>query len=254
MVAAHKEFPMPADQSLYMPILVGATQNFHKGISYQRDDQGDNISTKNANYSELTATYWAWKNAQDVDAIGLVHYRRYFRLKGFKSLKDVLSREEVTELLAENSIIVPRKRRYYIETNYSHYIHAHHREPLDLTREVIKQDYPEYLSAFDNVMSRRSAHMFNMFIMQRDRFDNYATFVFGVLTRVESRVKLDGYSVQELRVFGYLSELLMDVWIEANNYPFKEVRWGQLGSSQTIKKMFFFLKRKIGFGRKITHF
>lgn len=36
LVAAHKEFPMPADKSLYLPVLVGATKNYKSGINYQR--------------------------------------------------------------------------------------------------------------------------------------------------------------------------------------------------------------------------
>lgn len=55
LVATHKKFPMPSDSDLYMPILVGAVKNYNKGIKYQRDDEGENISIKNPNYNELTA-------------------------------------------------------------------------------------------------------------------------------------------------------------------------------------------------------
>ena len=51
LVAAHKEFPMPKSKG-YMPILVGAQKNYQPGISYQRDDEGENISEKNPNYNE----------------------------------------------------------------------------------------------------------------------------------------------------------------------------------------------------------
>ncbi|WP_374938141.1 DUF4422 domain-containing protein, partial [Lactobacillus amylovorus] len=77
MVAAHKKFPMP-DKKGYLPVLVGAAKNYKPGIEYQRDDEGKNISAKNPNYNELTAVYWAWKNLKNVDAVGLVHYRRLF--------------------------------------------------------------------------------------------------------------------------------------------------------------------------------
>ncbi|MDR2296169.1 MAG: DUF4422 domain-containing protein, partial [Clostridiales Family XIII bacterium] len=39
------------------------------------DDAGENISAKNRRYSETTATYWVWKNANRA-VKGIFHYRR----------------------------------------------------------------------------------------------------------------------------------------------------------------------------------
>ncbi len=254
LVAAHKAFPMPDDHDLYLPVLVGAVRNANPAISYQRDDEGLNISAKNPNYNELTALYWAWKNLRNVDAIGLVHYRRYFlKAHGKRELTNILTNKDVENNLAQADVIVPKKRRYYIETNYSHYVHAHHQEPLDLTRKVIVSQYPSYLEAFDNVMNQRSAHMFNMMIMKQPYFDQYCEWLFAVLGQVEERLDLTSYSVQEKRVFGYLSELLLDVWLTKNQIKYQEVRWGQLGSQHLIKKMSFFVLRKLGIKEK-THF
>ena len=252
MVAAHKKFPMPEKKG-YLPILVGATKNYKPGIEYQRDDEGENISAKNPNYNELTAVYWAWKNLKDVDAIGLVHYRRLFFDSKPYNLNNVISVENVEDLLTKYDVILPKKRNYYIETNYSHYIHAHHQEPLDKTREIIRTNYPQYLSKYDQIMKRRKAHMFNMFIMKRDAFESYCTFIFGVLGKLEKNINLTGYSTQEKRVFGYISELLMDVWLETNTFRYSELNWGQLGGKKNIKKAIYLIKRKIGI-KTNTHF
>ena len=150
-------------------------------------------------------------------------------------------------------MILPTKRHYYIETNYSHYVHAHKQEPLDVTRIIIKQYYPEYLGSFDKIMKKRSAHMFNMFIMKKKNFDDYCTWLFSVLGRLEENIDISEYSVQEKRVFGYISELLMDVWIEQNNVRYTENKWGQLGKRYLIKKAYSFIMRKLGRNEN-THF
>lgn len=252
LVAAHKKFPMPNVEG-YMPILVGAVKNYKPGIKYQRDDEGENISSKNPNYNELTAVYWAWKNLKDVDAIGLVHYRRLFFDTKPYSLSNVLSIKKIEELLTQYDVILPKKRNYYIETNYSHYIHAHHKKPLDKTREIIAQYYEEYLSNYDKVMHRTKAHMFNMFIMNKETFDSYCQFIFGVLEKLEDEIDISDYSVQEARVYGYISELLMDVWLETNNFKTTEVKWEQLGGKKSFQKAVSLIERKIGIRTK-THF
>lgn len=252
LVAAHKKFPMPNAEG-YMPILVGAAKNYKPGIEYQRDDEGENISSKNPNYNELTAVYWAWKNLKDIDAVGLVHYRRLFFDTKPYSLDNVLSINKVRKLLVKYDVILPRKRNYYIETNYSHYIHAHHRESLDETRKIIVKNYPQYLIMFDKIMHRRKAHMFNMFIMKKDAFDSYCNFIFGVLKKLEKKIDISGYSVQEKRVYGYISELLMDVWLETNGFKYIEIPWGQIGGKNDVKKAISLVKRKIGIKTK-THF
>ncbi|GEO75046.1 capsular biosynthesis protein [Levilactobacillus namurensis DSM 19117] len=245
---------MPVNRALYLPILVGAVYNYAPGIDYQRDDDGENISGKNPNYNELTAIYWAWKNLKNADVIGLVHYRRYFFKKRSRDIKDILSLEDIQKLLVKNDVILPFKRHYYIETNYSHYVHAHESLPLLETRKIIENMYPEYLNSFDLVMGRRSAHMFNMFIMKRPVFNKYCEWLFGVLGALEKRIDISNFSKQEARVFGYISELLMDVWIQKNNPSYSECRWEQLGKRKIISKMFFFIVRKIGFRRGRTHF
>src|SRR5699024_4773412 len=109
---------------------------------------GDNISLDNPRFCELTAVYWAWKNL-DAGYIGLVHYRRYFRGKK----KTAARREDFEELLGHCDLILPAKRRYYIETIRSHHIHLPYvyEKDLRILEKVIREQSPEYLSAFHTV-------------------------------------------------------------------------------------------------------
>lgn len=214
LVAAHKDYVMPANQELYMPIHVGTALHPEVKLSFQGDDTGDNISLKNAHYNELTALYWGWKNLKDIDALGLVHYRRYLSMNRSKDLTKILNQQQVDQLLAQYDIILPKKRHYYIESNYQHYVRAHHSEPLDLTRQIIARDYPAYLASFDKVMARRSAHMFNMMIMKKQPLNEYCTWLFDILGKVEAGTDISDYDQYEARVYGFVSELLLDVWLD----------------------------------------
>lgn len=243
LVAAHKNYVMPQDQNLYLPIFVGKGLHPDVNHTFQGDNTGDNISVKNAHYNELTAIYWAWRNL-DADAIGLVHYRRYLSLHKQKDLTSVLDQAQTESLLKDHDIILPKKRNYYIESNYSHYVHAHHAEPLDLTRKIIEQDYSMYLNAFDEVMQRKSAHMFNMFIMKQQPFDEYCQWLFDILAKVEQNLDISDYNQYEARVYGFISERLLDVWLAVNEqYRTTEVNFVYMEKQNWLVKGGNFLKR-----------
>lgn len=248
LVAAHKPYWMPSDD-VYMPIHVGKEGKSELG--YIGDNTGDHISHKNANYCELTAIYWAWKNLE-ADYIGLVHYRRYFTKKEVRNIDDkkaqILSRLDWEEILDHYPAVVADKRKYYIESNRSHYNHAHHSEGLDLAEQIILEQYPEYRDAFDLVCKRTWAHMFNMFVMRRDMYDAYCEWLFNILGEVENRVDISSYDSYESRIYGFVSEILLDVWLEKNKVLYKEQNVSFMEKQNWIKKGGSFLKRKI-FGK-----
>ena len=245
LVAAHKNYQMPTD-NLYLPVFVGKDLHPDVNKTFQGDNTGDNISKKNSTYNELTAIYWGWKNLTDLDAMGLVHYRRYLSLNHRKDLTSVLSTEQVNKLLQNYDIILPEKRRYYIESNESHYLHAHHHEPFEVMEKVIKEEYPEYYNSFKNVMKRTWAHMFNMFIMKKKPLNEYCEWMFDVLKKVEEQTDISDYSVYEQRVYGFLSELLLDVWLDQNpQYSVYEAKYVFMEHTNWIVKGGKFLKRKL---------
>lgn len=243
-IAAHKAYEVPKS-SLYMPIQVGAAGK--DGIGFIRDDSGDNISLLNANFCELTGAYWAWKNC-DADCVGLVHYRRYFAGKeSFKAngkTKKILSEKELDKLLSKTDIILPKKRNYYIETLYSHYAHTMYVEPLDEAGEIIKEFYPNYSEEFEKLKTRKSAHIFNMFVMKRDIFSGYCEWLFDILFKLKDRVDISKYNDFHARLFGRVSELLLDVYINTNKLSYKEVKPVYIEGVNWFKKGVDFLKAK----------
>jgi hypothetical protein len=157
-----------------------------------------------------------------------------------------LNRSQLDQLFKDADVILPKKRHYYIETNESHYVHAHEQEPLEITRRVIKEKYPKYLPAFEQVMKQRSAHYFNMMVMKKQPLDEYCSWLFAVLGDVENQVDYSNYSLYEQRVFGFISELLLDTWLLTHpEYRTVEVNRVFLEKQNWPLKIAKFLQRKI---------
>ena len=246
IIATHKKYKMPEDE-IYLPIQVGSEGK--EELGYQKDNQGDNISLKNSYYCELTGLYWAWKNL-DADYIGLSHYRRHFTCSNKipKNEDDkfevLLNKQQVEKLLEKTDIILPKKRKYYIENLYDHYKHTMHGETLDETRKIIEEQCSEYLVEFDKLHKRTSAHMFNMFIMKKEYLDKYCEWMFNILFELEKRIDPKQYDSFHARYLGRISELLLDIWITTNNLKYEEVKVIDMQNVNWFKKGSAFLMAK----------
>lgn len=241
IIAAHKLYDLPADP-VYLPVQAGRA--LRAPLPYTGDDSGDSISEKNPGFCELTCLYWAWKNLP-ADYLGLCHYRRYFAGKRFGPRRDrILTGAQAEALLRACPVLLPRKRNYFIETNYSQYIHAHHEEDLTATRAILAERWPDYLPAYDGIMRRTTGHRFNMLVMRRDILDRYCSWLFDVLFTLEARLDISGYSENDRRVFGFVAERLLDVWLETNGVPFRELPVIHTESQHWLKKGAAFLRRK----------
>ncbi len=255
IVAAHKPYPMP-DDPVYLPIQVGAGGK--QSIGFTRDDSGDNISEKNRSYCELTGLYWAWKNL-DALALGLSHYRRHFAEPyggngreielGEKRIGHILSGETATKLLSEADVLVPRKRRYFIESLFGHYAHTLDPDHLVEARAIIAAKMPEYITTLDDVYSRTWGYMFNMFVMSWELTDDYCSWLFPILDELYEKLYDPNAEDFEARFIGRVSEILFNVWLAKKEkegirirelgviYP-EPVNWG--------KKITAFLAAKFG--------
>ena len=102
---------MRLEHPLFYHVIAGSdfqTQEVPQG--FYQDNTGDNISSLNPSYCELTTQYWAWKN-MEADYYGFCHYRRYFSFSK-KQLEqsawgtveyDYLHEQAVNELNLEES-------------------------------------------------------------------------------------------------------------------------------------------------------
>lgn len=238
LVATHKKTWFP-DDSVYLPIQLGC--NIHKNFGIQTDNTGENISEKQPYYSELTAVYWAWKNLH-CDYIGINHYRRYFvknNILLFKDLKKyILKENDFKAILGKTDVILPKKRNYYFINRFQHYKYQHNINDLLKCRESIKEIYPEYVKFFDEEMNEYSGHICNMFVMKKEVFDNYCKWLFSILFDLENKIDIKNRNEYQKRVFGYIAERLLDVWIAKNKIKYIEVPYVNIEGNGIIKRVF----------------
>ncbi len=241
LIACHKPYVLPED-ACYLPVEAGAALRPQHIPGCVRDNTGENISEKNQNYCELTALYWAWKNLES-DYLGLVHYRRYFSSGRFQ--RHIAREEDYFKALSKAPVILPKKRHYYIETNYNQYIHAHHQQDLEVTRDVLAEKFPEYLAEYDRQMRLRSGHRFNMFVMRRELLYDYCNWLFSLLFEIEKRLNVSLYDEYNARVFDFLAERLLDVWLNKNKLDFTEMPVFCTEKQHWLIKIYHFLERKM---------
>ena len=259
IIAAHKECDLPRDE-IYLPLFVGAAghrgeEGFEIPAGFTPDDTGDNISDKNPYYCELTGLYWAWKNL-DEDYIGLAHYRRLWGRKGSKEapFERVLTREGFERLIDEHrdmKVIVPKKRRYFIESLASHYEHTHNKAHLKTARDIISERCPEYLDSCDRVFKQTWGYMFNMAIMDRDALDQYCRWLFPILDELPERTETADLSAFDARFPGRVAEILFNVWLDfsvnignISKRSIIEIDYFEAGSVNYLKKAGAFLRAK----------
>ena len=244
LVCCHKPSELPQDKA-FLPIHVGAAiSNTELGI--QRDDQlngasCDNISDKNHSFCELTAIYWAWKNIKkiypDLQYIGLNHYRRFFsfnekRVTGSGIPKDVktiqqykINETKLESALYSNKVITTPKA--FLKTSVaSSYEHCHNSSDLRIIHDIVRDDYPEFLNAFNNVfLGSNYFYDCNMFIMKWDEFDEYCKWLFGILFKAEKLIDISNYDTYQKRIYGFLAERLWTVWVEKKQYSLENLNY-----------------------------
>ena len=253
LVCCHKPDVYHAD-SVYMPIHVGKHHSKY-ALEMQGDDTGENISEKNESYCELTGIYWAWKNLKDIDYIGLCHYRRYFNFHESAGLyvgHTIIKTDELKAVNLEIPVLdkIFKKHRviltepsFFKYSIFIQYSMSHISDDYRTLTAVIKELYPDYSMDWE-ILSRASNKIcfYNMFIMKKEDFDSYCKWLFDILFEVEKRIDISCYNNIQKRVFGYLGERLLQLYVSHNKmntkyYPIYTVN-DVLKNKNFVKRLF----------------
>lgn len=213
-VMTHKKFKEPREP-VYIPLHVGRAVS--EELGYLGDNTGNHISEKNKYYSELTGLYWVAQNVKDADYLGLCHYRRFFLNEEGR----LLNEKEYEEALRGCDILLPRATGYDV-SYYEVYKEAHNIKDLIATGEALRRLYPEDYPIFEEVIAGKKVYSGNLFVTSGELFCEYAGWLFSIFDIVERKIDVETYDAYHKRVFGFLSEQLLYVWVKSRGLKIAE--------------------------------
>lgn len=225
----HKKFKEPED-GIYMPLQVGRAGG--ENLGYPGDDSGDNISAKNCYYGELTGVYWVWKNIRTTDYVGICHYRRYFCTEEGR----IFQEKDYLSILQDYDIIVSKK----LKLNFSYFDgYANNYNIFDLITvgEVLREQYPEYYTVFERLVHENGTYFGNMMVCAKPLYDEYAEWLFSVFAKAEKKIDASGYDEYHRRVYGFISEFLLMVWVETKGLKACECKVGMTTEKYETRQM-----------------
>ncbi len=230
----------------YFPIFVGADLK-ENILGYQGDNQGENISNRNRNFCELTALYWMWKNL-NCDVKGLYHYRRVLSTKHiWVNSKYFVDASHATKDLGNYDIILPLPWSWKKTCKDVYIDSGGMGKDIENLLKIINEYYPEYMNATLKILNGNSASYCNIMLCKEKVFNEYCEWLFKILFLMAEVTDLTGYTAVEARIYGFLSELLLNVWVlhknlKVKHYPIVQTdtrrgpRYYLLGFLKNIKK------------------
>jgi Domain of unknown function (DUF4422) len=233
LIYAHKPFVFPPESRWLRPMI---SADCPTDVPWAlRNDDGDNIAGRGAQFNELTAIYWLWKNQTGYDIVGLYHYRRYLNFYPINSqrpevvaaapaktvtlLSDERQKEKIISILSTYDVIVPQGN-FVPRSLEAHYLAQHSRTYWDRFWEIAFDLYPEYTKVRDFLVVSNKAHFFNIFVSSKSWLDRYAEHLFKILVILTDELGYPdpepGKRFQEFRYPGYLSERFFMLYLFAN--------------------------------------
>ena len=228
LVCYYQPWQIPKED-IFFPIQAGkAISGF--SLKMQGDDTGDNISIKNSTFSEFTAWYWGWKNIKalypNIEYVGLSHYRRFFALNEYwehyaKIDKDRIPKMEnyenlIRQKLDSKDIILVKQASFQcnLKTQYGFW---HNISDYFCMKDIIHEIYPEYDESWKYVFENNNAiSLYCLFIARYELFNKYFEWLFPLLFEAEKRIDVSKYDSDQKRVFAYLAERLLNVYVYHN--------------------------------------
>lgn len=207
-VCSHKDFSPIVDSDCYCNIDSRNINEKYFGL----DDKF---------WSEFFHFFYAFDNCEIGKYIGFCHYRRYFSfMNNVPDMDNIFSKHD----------IILGYPLTFSEGVYNQYRFYHNKNDIDLVGEVIKDNFSDYYDSFNQVMVSNCFYKCNIFIMKKEDFFKYISFIKGVIgeylkriggnfdlyfKRNEKNYKRQNYPIAyQYRLGGFLGERLTNVFVK----------------------------------------
>ena len=214
-VAERQDIPLPVDLAIYevrnhrdkllssRPPLDVFEHTIQAGaeitearIALILDNIGENISERNRQYCEMTATYWVWKNTHHAWK-GIEHYRRHLLVK-----PDMLT-EDVDAILPLPYICYPNTlaqfRRFVSDA------------VLQALLQALKDLHPDEYEAYLAILYGKYQYTYNLVCARKDVFDDYCAWFFHITEYMENMADLVP-EIGNTRALSYVAEVLTNLY------------------------------------------
>lgn len=253
-ITSHKDVDVPESKYL-QPMQVGPGQKTNRFSNMLHDDEGDNITEKNPMYCEMTTQYWAWKNVKDAKYVGFAHYRRYFNFTDTiypenpfgEVMDDFIDADAIQKYGLDDQSIAQCIEGYDLITTgikdirefpgglntpleQYHAAPLLHAKDIDTMAALVVERHPEYAEDVSAFLNGHEQCFCNMYIMRKDIFNAYASWVFPLIDEWTARTDMSTYSKEAFRTPGHLTERLFNIWrrhmlrTEGKNWKVKELQ------------------------------
>lgn len=201
-VRNHRDNPLANPPKLFcyeFPIQAGADLS-ERRVAPLLDNTGKNISLKNRQYCEMTATYWVWKNT-DHAWKGIEHYRRHL-LVSPEYLGD-----GVDAVLPLPYICYPNTM-----TQFGRFVGG---DVVQALLDTLRYLHPDEYEAYYNILYGKYQYTYNLVCARKEVFDAYCTWFFQITEYMET---LSGQvpDIANTRALSYVAEVLTNLYFMHN--------------------------------------
>lgn len=178
------------------------------------DDEGENISPDNSNCSELTATYWLWKNVTDYDYLGVCHYRRRFVLDS--RIQSLIGSGEVDVILPTPRLTFPPVKEFFLDRSMTSMSDL----DLELMLRGIERLGGDWMDCAQKLLGAYFHVPNNMVIAKQEVFSEYCGWLFSILLDIDAYYKGQGI-IRHDRYLGYIGEILTSLFFAYYHEKYK---------------------------------